>query len=175
MISDKIVVWIAQGFGLGRLPKAPGTFGSLGGLVWMAVLLATGNFWLYFVGAILGVLAAVWICGRAEKILGLKDPQSVVLDEIVAVPFCFAFLFLTMALINKSPGSATLLPGDMFDPRKQYWLITLGGFVAFRFFDIVKPWPVGKSQSLPGGWGIVVDDLLAALYVNLLSPFLIIG
>ncbi|MSR65917.1 MAG: phosphatidylglycerophosphatase A [Pedosphaera sp.] len=174
-MSDNSVVWIAQGFGLGRLPKAPGTFGSLGGLVWMAVLLATGNFWLYLTGAVMGALAAIWICGRAEKILAQKDPQSVVLDEIVAVPFCFAFLFFGMALVSREPGWATLLPGDMFDPRKSYWMITLGGFVAFRFFDIVKPWPVRGAQSLPGGWGIVVDDLLAAAYVNVFSPFLIFG
>jgi phosphatidylglycerophosphatase A len=48
----------------------------------------------------------------------------------------------------------------------QHWLAALGVFVAFRFFDVLKPWPVRQSQSLPSGWGVTVDDLLAALYVN---------
>jgi phosphatidylglycerophosphatase A len=54
---------------------------------------------------------------------------------------------------------------DFFSART--WLLTLGVFAAFRFFDVAKPWPVDQSQSLPGGWGVTIDDVLAAVYVNL--------
>jgi phosphatidylglycerophosphatase A len=59
------------------------------------------------------------------------------------------------------------MPGlsDFFSTRT--WPLTLGVFAAFRFFDVAKPWPVHQSQSLPGGWGVTIDDVLAAVYVNL--------
>ena len=84
-----IRVFVAQGFGVGKIPFAPGTFGSLLGLLWLAMLLATGNFWAYLAGAIEGIALSIWLCDDAEKILGEKDPGSVVLDEIIAIPFCF--------------------------------------------------------------------------------------
>src|SRR5687767_7359279 len=82
-------VFVAQGFGIGKIPLAPGTFGSLVGLVWFAMLIATGNFWAYLAGALEGIAFSIWLCDDAEKILGEQDPGSVVLDEIIAIPFCF--------------------------------------------------------------------------------------
>src|SRR2546427_7185910 len=84
------ILWIAQGFGIGRIPFAPGTFGSLLGLVWFAVLLLPGNLWFGLGGMLAALFLSIWLCGAAEKILGRTDPGSVVLDEIVAVPLCFA-------------------------------------------------------------------------------------
>ena len=165
---NAFLLFAAQGFGLGRIPFAPGTFGSLGGLLWTALLLRTGHYWTYLGGAAAAALAAVWICGKAEKTLGKKDPESVVLDEIVAVPLCFAFLFFTMAATSRASGWPT--PAPEFLISRSGWAITLAVFIAFSVFDIWKPWPVRQAQSLRGGWGVVVDDLLAALYVNLLAP-----
>jgi phosphatidylglycerophosphatase A len=82
-------LFVAQGFGVGWIPFAPGTFGSFLGLVWFAMLIATGNFWAYLAGCIEGVAFSIWLCDDAEKILGETDPGSVVLDEIIAIPFCF--------------------------------------------------------------------------------------
>src|SRR5215470_16396834 len=82
-------LWIAQGFGVGRIPVAPGTFGSLVGLLWFALLLIPANLWLFIAGAIAGFVLSVWLCGEGEKILQQKDPGSVVLDEITAIPVCF--------------------------------------------------------------------------------------
>ena len=155
-------LWIAQGFGVGRIPIAPGTFGSLVGILWFALLLVPANIWLFIVGTGAGFGLSVWLCGEGEKVLKHKDPGSVVLDEITAMPLCFAAWL--GALIWKT-GSLPRL-GEMLNART--WPAVLGVFVAFRFFDVLKPWPVRQSQSLPGGWGVTVDDFLAAIYVNVL-------
>lgn len=130
---------------LGRRLPAPGTWGSLAGLLYvflffrkLSVIEVVG------VTTIVGVAAAL-ICGFAEKQLGQRDPGCVVLDEFVAMPLCFL-------------GLAGLL---RFWPE---WAVFLGGFVLFRLFDIVKPLGIRQLQRLPGGWGVVVDDLVAALF-----------
>ncbi len=153
-------VWLAEGLGLGRLPAAPGTWGTLGGLGWTLGLLAGGPA-VFAVGTVLGAAAAVALCGAAERRLGRTDPPSVVLDEIAAVPVCFAG-WMGLHALRSGEG---LRPGGLF--ADGAWLVTLAVLVAFRFFDVLKPWPVRSSQSLPGGWGIAADDLLAAGYVNL--------
>ena len=153
-------LWIAQGFGIGRIPVAPGTFGSLMGVLWFGLLLATGSFWLFTAGTLAGIALSVWLCGAAEKRLGQTDPGSVVLDEIAALPVSF-FAWVTIVLWQT--GS---LPSFTYFFSATTWLLTLGVFVASRFFDVAKPWPVHQSQSLPGGWGVTIDDVLASVYVN---------
>jgi phosphatidylglycerophosphatase A len=156
-----VKLWIAQGFGIGRIPFAPGTFGSLLGMAWFSLLLMTGSLPLLLAGAVGGIAISVWLCDAAEKVLGQKDPGSVVLDEIVAMPLCFiAWLAIRVAHSGTLPEA-----GYFFSART--WPITVGVFVACRIFDIAKPWPVRQSQSLPGGLGITIDDVLAAVYVNL--------
>ena len=156
-------VWIAQGFGIGRIRVAPGTFGSVLGIGWFLLLLVSGRLSVLLLGSLVGLGLSVWLCGVAERALGQKDPSSVVLDEIAAIPVCF---FACVGICWWKTGA---VPGpDFFLSRNRWWL-ALGVFAAFRFFDIAKPWPVNQSQSLPGGWGITVDDLLAAVYVNLLT------
>ena len=87
---DRLILLIAQGLGTGRSPVAPGTVGTLLGLPLFILLLLPGSF-AFFVGSLLLLsVASVWFCGRAETILGLRDPGSIVIDEIVAVPLCFA-------------------------------------------------------------------------------------
>ncbi len=153
-------LWIAQGFGVGRIPLAPGTFGSLLGLLLFALLLLTGSFWLFAAGALAAIAVSVWLCGAAEQVLAQRDPSSVVLDEIVAMPVCF------LSWVAVQTWKTGTLPGSAAFFSAHTWPLTLGVFVAFRFFDIAKPWPVYQSQSLPGGWGVTIDDVLAAVYVN---------
>ena len=153
-------LWVAQGFGVGRVPVAPGTFGSLVGLLWFALLLVPRNPLVFWGGTLAGIALSVWLCGEAEKILRQTDPGSVVLDEIAAIPVCFAGW--VSAVLWKTGRMPEL--DDFFGHAK--WPLALGVFVAFRFFDVAKPWPVRHSQSLPGGWGVTVDDVLAAGYVN---------
>jgi phosphatidylglycerophosphatase A len=149
---NSLVLLVAQGFGIGRVRYAPGTWGSVLGLGWFWLLVSvtgrtTHNIWVLFSGMALGVIASIWLCGRAEKILGQKDPPSVVLDEVVAMPVCFIMW----------------IPAGV---RFDFTPIVLVVFVLFRIFDIWKPWPIKQIQNLPGGWGIVIDDLFAAAYVN---------
>ncbi|HKQ39483.1 MAG TPA: phosphatidylglycerophosphatase A [Verrucomicrobiae bacterium] len=155
---NSVVLWVAQGFGAGRIPFAPGTFGSLVGLLWFYLLLRTGNFWCYLAGTLSGVALSVWLCGKAERILNQTDPGSIVLDEISAMPLCFIL----------SIGVPWFKRGELSTP---HWAFVLIIFILFRIFDIAKPWPIRGAQKLPGGWGVTVDDALAALYVALLSLF----
>ncbi|MDA1276022.1 MAG: phosphatidylglycerophosphatase A [Verrucomicrobia bacterium] len=158
---NSLALWIAQGFGLGRFPVAPGTFGSVGGIVWFIVLLSSPSPQLFCAGLAGGILVSVITGSMAEGILGKKDPGSVVIDEIVSVPLCFAGW---LAIASFEEGRWL---GFRFTAGSQFWFKALGVFVLFRFFDIVKPWPARQIQSLPGGWGITVDDLAAAAYVNI--------
>jgi phosphatidylglycerophosphatase A len=159
-LSDRLVLWVALGFGAGKAPVAPGTFGSLVGILWFLLLVSVSGGWGFVVGAILGAAASVWICGRAEQMLGTTDPGCVVFDEIAAIPLCFA------GWIGMHLAAGGEFPGWLAFCGRETWLYTGGVFLLFRIFDVVKPWPVRSSQNLPGGWGVAVDDLLAAVYVN---------
>ena len=157
---NAFLLWLAQGFGSGRILFAPGTVGSIVGLGWFALLLLTGNLWLFLGGTLLGLALSVWLCGVGEKILGQTDPGSIVLDEITAIPLCFGGWVAVLLWQTHS------FPAPEFFFSRQNFLPTLGVFAAFRFFDVLKPWPVKHSQVLSGGWGVTVDDALAAVYVN---------
>ncbi len=128
-----------------RLP-APGTWGSAVGLLWV-----WGAFFWPQLGpgcAFALLLAsgyfAVAACGEAELRLGKTDPGEVILDEFVAMPLCFLGWPVLLAVL-------------------PLWALLLAGFAVFRFFDIVKPIGIRRLQSLPGGWGVVIDDSAAAL------------
>ena len=127
--------------------------------MWAWVLMLPGNLGLFWLGALLGAGAAVWICGRAEQILGLHDPGSIVLDEIVAIPLCLGTGVTALAWSGSFTGPMA------FVSAHPAWVVP-AVFVAFRVVDIAKPWPVRQVQALPGGWGVVVDDVLAAVWVN---------
>lgn len=133
---------------------APGTWGSAVGLAWAALLVLACPPWLFWILSTAAVPPAIWICGRAEQILGETDPSSVVLDEIVAMPFCFYPWLLKSALFF-----AGTVHRDLAHPGLAIFVAAL---VLFRFFDVVKPPPIRQLQRLPGGWGVVVDDLVAA-------------
>jgi phosphatidylglycerophosphatase A len=162
---NTLVLWIAQGFGAGRIPFAPGTCGSLIGLLWFFVLLRTGNFWFYLAGTLFGLALSVWLCGKAERILNQTDPGSIVLDEITAMPLCF------VVWVGTHQHWPTV--ESFVGPRT--WLLTALVFAVFRILDIAKPWPIRRSQKLPGGWGVTVDDALAALYTAALSALLFLS
>ena len=161
-LFDRIALTLALGFYIGRIPWAPGTFGSVLGLGWFAVLVATGSVWVFVSGMIFGIIVSVWACGRAERILGVTDPGCVVLDEIVAIPIAgFGWVSLESVRLGRWPGPIEMMEGD----RWILWVVLFG---LFRLFDIWKPWPIRELQKLHGGWGVTADDLLAAWYVNLI-------
>src|SRR5205807_607319 len=100
----RLALWIAQGFGVGRIPFAPGTFGTLVGFIWLELLLWTGSLTCFIVGMAAGFGVAVWSSGRAEKVLGKIDPSSVIIDEITAVPCCLVSWLIAQYL--ESPAAA---------------------------------------------------------------------
>lgn len=132
---------------VGRVRRGPGTAGSVVGLLSFIVFFAGWPWWAVVLGTLPTLYLAVAICGEAEFRLGQRDPGSVVLDEVVVMPLCFL-------------GWTALPTVWVVDGR---WAIFIGGFALFRLFDIAKPLGIGRLQSLPGGWGVVADDLAAAL------------
>jgi len=140
-----VVVKLATIGSLGQL-KAPGTWGSLAGVI---VYVAFFSHLSDFVSALL--LAAltyfsIGICGEAEKRLQKVDPGEIILDEFVAMPICFVGL-------------------SAYGSHPMFLWIVAAGFALFRFFDILKPLGIKKLQRYHGGFGVVVDDVAAALIV----------
>jgi phosphatidylglycerophosphatase A len=133
---------LAFGFGSGLAPKAPGTLGTLVAVP-LYLLLQGLPLVVYLSLVLTGFLAGIWICGRTSRDLGVHDHGGIVWDEIIGY-------LLTMALA----------------PSGWEWVLL--GFLLFRFFDILKPWPIRWfDQRVPGGFGIMFDDLLAGLYAGL--------
>lgn len=136
---DAIAKVLATGFGVGFIPIAPGTFGSLIGVALAAGLAALGATPVAFVLVGIGMLLlGVPISERVAKSYGVIDPQQVVFDEITAFPFVFCAVQFNLAT-------------------------AIAGFLWFRLFDILKPWPVHRLETLPGGWGIMSDDAAAGV------------
>lgn len=165
---NRLGLFVAQGFGVGRCPWAPGTFGTVLGVPWALLLLLPGRLWVFVLGMVAGLALSVWLCGAAERFLGFTDPGSVVLDEMVAYPICLMPAILShWRMTGAVPASCEFLAGKGL-------ILIIMTFVAFRLLDILKPWPIRWSQRLPGGWGITMDDVLAAGGVALLSvPFVV--
>jgi phosphatidylglycerophosphatase A len=138
----RLAVLLSTAFGLGYSPVAPGTAGSLGGLAVFALVRWTGSTVLE--GAVLAALMGlgVWSANIAERHFALEDPGPVVIDEVVGML-----------------ASLVLLPTS--------WQIAASGFVLFRLFDIIKPYPANRFERLRGGFGIMADDVMAGVYANL--------
>ena len=133
------ILFLGLGFGSGLSPFAPGTAGTLVALLFVPLLalLSTG----YLLSALLiASLTGIYICAYSARKLGAKDPSSIVWDEFVGY-------WITMILV----------------PVTWYWV--LAGFVLFRVFDILKPFPIGwLDKKVGGGLGIMIDDVLAGVY-----------
>jgi len=129
---------LAFGFGSGLSPKAPGTVGTLAAipLWWLLAQLPLNS---YLVLVFIAALAGVFICGRAADRLGVHDHGGIVWDEFVGFWIAMATLPVT-------------------------WSSLLFGFVLFRLFDILKPWPISwLDKKVSGGFGIMIDDVIAGL------------
>jgi phosphatidylglycerophosphatase A len=138
--SGKISLILATWFGIGLLPVAPGTFGTIAAfpLVWGLAYCGTVSGVLIIV---MGSAVAIWASARSEELLCDSDPSEIVIDEVVG-------FLLTLFLLPPS------------------WLILGLGFILFRVFDILKPYPIKQAEKLRGGLGIVMDDLVAGFYAH---------
>ncbi len=136
------VQMIATGFGAGYSPVAPGSIGTLVGIP-VYLLISVLAWPVQFLAVIVLSVFAVYVAGSAEAALGQKDPARIVIDEIAG---------LQVALFLIPPSGWHLL----------------AGYVLFRFFDIVKVFPARLCESkLPGGYGIVMDDIISGIYANI--------
>ncbi len=138
--SEKAALALSTWFGTGLLPVAPGTFGTIATTPLILGLNILG-IW-YSALALVSISAiAVWVSDVSQDLLDRRDPPEVVIDEV-------AGFLVTMFLLPHT------------------WLALAMGFVLFRFFDILKPYPVKQVERIRGGFGIVMDDLLAGFYAN---------
>lgn len=130
---------LAFGFGAGLMPRAPGTFGTLAAVPIVYAAMHAG--WIAHVTfALVASVAGIYICGASARRLGVHDHPGIVWDEICGY-------------------SVTMLA------TPPTWQGLLAGFVLFRFFDIVKPWPIREADhSLSGGLGIMLDDVMAGVF-----------
>lgn len=140
--KDRLIKIMATGFGAGLSPVAPGTIGTLAGiLVCLASFSLSGPFRFFYVVALSAV--SIYVAGRAEALYKKKDDQRIVIDEIAG---------LQVAMLPVAITGLNLCIA----------------FVLFRVFDIWKPFPVDRLQRLPGGWGVVADDLGAGFYAAMI-------
>jgi phosphatidylglycerophosphatase A len=163
--NPHISILLATWFGLGYLPKAPGTWGSAGGVALALLMSWLGfrsiktvteyfpgkNFWTWgllpgygeVLIAVIITIVGVIVADRAAKYAQIKDPHWVVIDEVSGQLITYYLFFWITPLNWKS------------------WLL---GFILFRLFDIWKPFPARQLERLPGGWGIMADDWMAGIY-----------
>lgn len=139
---DSLASAVASGLGLGYSPLAPGTFGAALGvaLFWLA---RGWPAWAHLSGIAVLFLVGTAAAGRLARMMGRKDPGRVVIDEV-------AGMWVSLVLLPFGARTAFL------------------AFVAFRITDVVKPWPARQMEGLPGGWGIMADDMMAGVYANLM-------
>jgi phosphatidylglycerophosphatase A len=132
--------FLALGFGSGLSPKAPGTFGTLAAVPLVYLLSFYLSLGIYALVTLIACLAGIWICGLTAEDMQVHDDSSIVWDEV-------AGLFITMFAVPLS------------------WQTVLLGFLLFRFFDILKPWPISYlDKHVHGGFGIMIDDVLAGVF-----------
>jgi phosphatidylglycerophosphatase A len=187
--KPRFAIFVATAGGLGYFPKAPGTFGSLVGLLlavlpWWALfaagvvsndrhLLPSANphgitvdpilqiqIWIALTVGLLGV----WAASRAAKYWSQKDPQRVVIDEVSGQHIALVLgCAIPVWWRAQSAWPASNL-GFVTTQTALSWKYLLVGFLLFRLFDIWKPFPARQAESLPGGWGIMADDWIAGVY-----------
>lgn len=141
-------------FGLGWLPVAPGTYGSLPPVIIFGLLChfgisAVSMAVIMVILALAGSVVCVKFAPAIIAATGETDPREIVADEFAGQAVTFLFI---------AAG-----------PIGNIWVAGLLGFLLFRFFDILKPWPIRKLEKLPEGWGILLDDLLAGVFAGIVS------
>lgn len=152
-IWEKLIYWLGIGLGSGLPKRAAGTWGTVGGLVVAIPMLALG-FWGFLAVTVVGALVGSYICGKTSDLMGVHDDPHIVWDEWVGM-----WVSLLPILWLHFYDDA-LLQGHQL----SLLLLYFAAFVAFRFFDILKPFPIKwVDKNVSGGFGILIDDILAGL------------
>lgn len=150
-LLDKVVYWLGIGLGSGLPKRAPGTWGTLGGLVIALPLLHLG-FISFLVISLMASIVGVWICDRTSVLMQVHDDPHIVWDE-------WAGMWISLL-----PLSFIMTYAPQYLTLGYYWIGIAVSFILFRFFDIAKPNPIRwADRKLTGGLGIMLDDILAGI------------
>ncbi|WP_435979431.1 phosphatidylglycerophosphatase A family protein [Psychrobacter sp. DM4] len=153
-LLDRIVYWLGIGLGSGLPRRAPGTWGTVGGLI-VAIPLMSLGFIPFFIITILSSIIGIWICGRTSKLMQVHDDPHIVWDE-------WAGMWITLLPFSYLGVASTSFWQDISDTTSVFALII--AFILFRFFDIIKPPPIGwADRQVAGGLGIMLDDIIAGV------------
>ena len=196
--KPRLALAIATAAGAGYLKPAPGTWGSLIGLLIPTIaawlwLMSLGHFSgdaLYvatlaasgltgstpsslfpvfsFLGFVLISALGVWSATRVAAFAGAEDPQYVIIDEVSGQQLALVLPLLPVAIPHLTAHPEMSIYGLFFALSLLNWKYLLLGFILFRVFDIWKPWPIRRLEKLPGGWGIMADDWIAGIYAAIL-------
>ena len=153
-LLDRTVYWLGLGLGSGLPRRAPGTWGTVGALIVAIPLLSLG-FIPFFIITLLSCLLGIWICDRTSNLMGGHDDPHIVWDE-------WAGMWLTLLPLSYMG----IADGDFWQNITQMSSIIalLIAFILFRFFDIIKPPPIGwADKKVAGGLGIMLDDIIAGI------------
>jgi phosphatidylglycerophosphatase A len=148
-VIERLAYFIATAGFVGRFPVAPGTAGSVAGLGVYGLIRLFGSVEVEAAALVMTLIVGVWSASVAERLLGGKDPGPVVIDEVLGILITLAFL------------DVNVLGGFV-------------GFLLFRLFDVIKPYPAARLERLPGGWGVMMDDAFAALYSHATMRLLVV-
>nr|WP_309596907.1 phosphatidylglycerophosphatase A [Moraxella osloensis] len=152
-VWEKLIYWLGIGLGSGLPKRAAGTWGTVGGLV-VAIPMLWLGFWGFLAVTVVGALVGSYICGKTSDLMGVHDDPHIVFDEWVGM-----WVSLLPILWLHFYDDA-LLQGHQL----SLLLLYFAAFVAFRFFDILKPFPIKwVDKNVSGGFGILIDDILAGL------------
>ena len=141
---DLLTYFFATGGGIGKLPVAPGTWASMVALPIAGILHLIGGPWLLSISIVIIFLIGIWSSNKYASLIEQKDPGSVVIDE-----FCGQWLAIL--------------------PIAMDWRYYFIAFVIFRIADILKPWPCKNAERIPGGMGIMLDDICAGIYAGVFT------
>ena len=148
-MKERISALLATVLYTGKLTKAPGTLVSaIGAVIFYLFIPGEGTILLIICGIL--TVIGIWSAAISEKKFG-HDASCITIDELTGMLACFLFI-----------------------STKNTLVLVISGFIIFRIFDIFKPWPINKTQNLAGGWGVMADDLSAALVTNVLLRILLI-
>lgn len=167
---EKCVYWLGVGLGSGLPKKAPGTWGTVGGLVVALPMLLLG-FWGFLIITVIGCLVGSYICGKTSELMGVHDDPHIVFDEWVGMWIALLpSVWLMFGFVSDDKAGLAYLHPSLA-------LLFVVPFVLFRFFDIIKPFPIKWVDSnVSGGFGILIDDVLAgimsaAVFVVMMAVF----
>ncbi|MBF2720577.1 phosphatidylglycerophosphatase A [Psychrobacter sp. NG254] len=163
---DRMIYWLGIGLGSGLPRRAPGTWGTVGGLI-IAIPLMSLGFIPFLILTILSCIFGVWICGRTSELMQGHDDPHIVWDE-------WSGIWITLLPFSYMGVATTNFWQDVSQALSIFAIVI--AFILFRFFDIIKPPPIGwADKKVAGGLGIMLDDIIAGIMAAVLWVVVMFG